>query len=67
VAPKFAGKNFRHLAGGSHPWSDRYNATTARGGQVSQKPPQSRDKCARPRLNYYLTRFEEDTACLRKQ
>lgn len=67
VPPKFAGKNSRHLAGGSHPRSDRYNATTARGGQVSQKPPQSGGKWARPRLNYYPTRFEEDTACLRKQ
>lgn len=66
VAPPFAGKNFRHLAGGSHPRGDRYNATTARGAQVSQRPPQSGGKWARPRLNYYLTRFEEDTACLRK-
>ena len=59
VAPAFAAKNFRHLAGTKA--KARWNATT------TADAPTATDnaKWDPRRVGYYRARFEEETACLR--
>ena len=58
VAPAFAAKNFRHLAGTKA--KARWNATTA------DAPTATDNKKWDPRrVGYYRSRFQEETACLR--
>ena len=58
VAPAFAGKNFRHLAGTKA--KARWNATTTDAPTATDNA-----KWDPRRVGYYRARFEEETACLR--
>ncbi len=59
VAPAFAAKNFRHLAGTKA--KARWNATT------TADAPTATDnaKWDPRRVGYYRARFQDETACLR--
>ena len=59
MAPAFAAKNFRHLAGTKA--KARWNATT------TADAPTATDnaKWDPRRVGYYRARFQEETACLR--
>ena len=64
VAPAFAAKNFRHLAGTKA--KARWNATTA---DAPTEPTATHGAAAAKwdprRVGYYRGRFQEETACLR--
>ena len=63
VAPAFAAKNFRHLAGTKA--KARWNATTA---DAPTEPTATHGAAAAKwdprRVGYYRSRFQEETACL---
>ena len=63
VAPAFAAKNFRHLAGTKA--KARWNATTT---DAPTEPTATHGAAAAKwdprRVGYYRSRFEEETACL---
>ena len=64
VAPAFAAKNFRHLAGTKA--KARWNATAA---DAPKEPTATHGAAAAKwdprRVGYYRARFQEETACLR--
>ena len=64
VAPAFAAKNFRHLAGTKA--KARWNATTT---DAPTEPTATHGAAAAKwdprRVGYYRSRFQEETACLR--
>ena len=57
VAPAFAAKNFRHLAGTKA--KARWNATTTDAPTATDNA-----KWDPRRVGYYRSRFQEETACL---
>ena len=57
VAPAFAAKNFRHLAGTKA--KARWNATTTDAPKATENA-----KWDPRRVGYYRSRFQEETACL---
>ena len=65
VAPAFAAKNFRHLAGTKA--KARWNATTA---DAPTEPTATHGAAAAKwdprRVGYYRARFQEETACLQR-
>ena len=64
LAPAFAAKNFRHLAGTKA--KARWNATTT---DAPTEPTATHGAAAAKwdprRVGYYRSRFQEETACLR--
>ena len=59
VAPAFAAKNFRHLAGTKA--KARWNATTTDAPTATDNA-----KWDPRRVGYYRARFQEETACLQR-
>ena len=68
VAPAFAAKNFRHLAGTKA--KARWNATISPDDEMHQQRPPggavAQAKWDPRRVGYYRARFQEETACLRR-
>ena len=62
VAPAFAAKNFRHLAGTKA--KARWNATTTANATTATHGAAAAKWDPR-RVGYYRGRFQEETACLR--
>ena len=61
VAPAFAGKNFRHLAGTKT--KARWNATTTANATTATHGAAAAKWDPR-RVGFYRGRFQEETACL---
>ena len=63
VAPAFAAKNFRHLAGTKA--KARWNATTTANATTATHGAAAAKWDPR-RVGYYRSRFQEETACLQR-